>query len=102
MTKKDQAQSYFDRIGDGHKHAVKRPFDQRVDRMLRGLIENANHNGDCIISGYSGYYRPVPSDPVDNIEYKTYMAKEESRVGSLREKIMFMKVAYEHRGMECM
>lgn len=102
MTKKDQAQSYFDRIGDGHKHAVKRPFDQRADRILRRLIEKANHNGDCIISGFSGYYRPIPGDPVDNIEYKAYMAKEESRAKSLSEKLMFMKVAYEHRGIGCL
>lgn len=102
MTKRDQAQSYFDRIGDGHRHAVKRPLDQRIDRVLRKLIEVANHNGDCIISGFSGYYRPIPSDPVDNIEYKAYMTGEESRAKSLREKIMFMKVAYEHRKVECL
>lgn len=91
------AKSMFDRIGDGHRNAVKRPDNENVDRQLRALNENANHNGDCIISGDSGYYRPVPGDVVDDYEYRTYMAKDRSRIKSLEEKQMCMIIAFESR-----
>lgn len=95
----EQAKSYFIRIGDGHKHAVKRPMDERVDRVLRRMIENANHNGDCIIPRINGdgYYRPIPTDPVDALEFKTYIMKERSKINNMREKEACMLVSYESR-----
>lgn len=95
-----QADSIFIRIGDGHWNAVKRPWDRNVDRSLRRLIEKANNNGDCIISGQSGYYRPIPSDPVDAAEYNIYMAQENKRIGSLLLKRECMRVAYRARRAE--
>lgn len=67
------AEMIFNRIGDGHRNAVGRPDDLNVDRKLRALIEHANHNGDCIISGKNGYYRPIPGNEIDEAEYKIYM-----------------------------
>ncbi len=96
---KDQAREIFIRIGDGHRNAVKRPWDSRVDRSLRKMIEYANHNGDCIIPRINGegYYRPIPSDPTDDLEYKQYKLKEHSKVRKMQEKEMCMSVAYEAR-----
>lgn len=96
---KDEAQSIFNRIGDGHRNAVKRPWDLRVDRSLRKMIEFANHNGDCIIPRINGdgYYRPIPSDPIDALEYRQYMVKEHSKVRKMQLKEMCMGIAYEAR-----
>lgn len=96
---KDEAQSTFNRIGDGHRNAVKRPWDLRVDRSLRKMIEHANHNGDCIIPRMNGegYYRPIPSNLTDALEYRQYMIKEHSKVCKMQEKEMCMRIAYEAR-----
>ena len=97
----EQAREIYDRIGDGHRHAVKRPWDSRVDRILRELIQFANHNGDCIISGRNGYYRPIPTDIVDAAEYHTYMAEERNKVKSMNEKAACMDTAYGLKVIEC-
>ena len=99
ISRTEQANSYFIRIGDGHKHAVKRPVDENVDRALRSMIEFANHNGDCIIprTNGDGYYRPIPTDEIDSLEYNIYMSKERSRRKSMLEKEICMEVAYENR-----
>lgn len=96
---KDHAQSIFERIGEGHANAIKRPWNTAVDRALRELIEQANQNGDCIIprENGDGYYRPIPSDPVDSNEFNIYIKKEASRVKSITLKEMSMRVAYESR-----
>ena len=69
---KDQAMDYFVRIPDGHKNAIQRPWNRVVDRCLRGMIEKANNNGDCIINVGNGIYRPIPGDPVDEKELDEY------------------------------
>lgn len=96
---KERAQDIFNRIGEGHRNAVRRPWDMRVDRSLRALIERANHNGDCIIArpNGEGYYRPIPSDPIDATEFRSYMNQERSRAESLELKELSMKIAYESR-----
>ena len=33
------------------------------------MINRENKNGGCIICGDTGYYRPIPSDPIDTLEY---------------------------------
>lgn len=99
--KKTVAEMLFCRIGEGHRNALGRPDDDGVDRALRRMIEKANINGDCIISGDNGYYRPIPTDKIDDFEYKTYMAKERSRIESLLLKEECMKVAYESRKRGC-
>lgn len=95
----EKAQSIFNRIGDGHKSAVRRPWDMRIDRSLRKLIEYANNNGDCIIprSNGEGYYRPIPGDKIDDLEFRSYMQKEHSRILSLTLKEISMNIAYESR-----
>ena len=49
------ARGYFNRITSGHKNTVSRPDlgppgNESIDRQLRILVEEANHNGDCIIN----------------------------------------------------
>ena len=102
MKAKDIAKTYFDRIGEGHRSAVRRPFNNSVDRFFRKLIEEANCNGDCIIprKDGKGYYRPLPHDPIDRLEYTTYMANERSREDSIHIKLMSMQVAYTCRVAE--
>lgn len=100
MTKKEFAKSIFDRIGDGYLNAVGRPEDAIIDRYLRLYIEHANHNGDCIISGRTGYYRPIPGNPVDEAEYIVYMKQDRSRIDKLRSKQSCMNIAFEMRRLE--
>lgn len=104
MTKEEKralAQSYFDRIGSVHENAVRRPDIKKegnglVDRCLRAMINHANKNGDCIISGGSGYYRPVPGDFWDELELKEYIAQDESRVHDLIIKTHSMMMTFEN------
>lgn len=100
MTKKDFAKSIFDRIGDGHLNAVGRPDDDIIDRYLRRLIEHENHNGDCIIAGRTGYYRPIPGDSIDEAEYKLYLNSDRSRINKLTSKQTCMRMAFEMRRLE--
>lgn len=37
----EQAKEYFDRIPDGHRNAIQRPWNRVVDRSLRKMIEGA-------------------------------------------------------------
>lgn len=94
------AEMIFNRIGDGHRNAVGRPDDLNVDRKLRALIEHANHNGDCIISGKNGYYRPIPGNEIDEAEYKIYMRQNKSRIDKLKSKQACMNVAFEMKRLE--
>lgn len=99
------AESYFVRIGDGHKNGIhrpdiKQPEMDRVDRALRRMINHENKNGDCIICGDTGYYRPIPSDPVDALEYKAYRKMDDSRAHDLIVKGNMMDMAYENRRKE--
>lgn len=94
------AEMIFNRIGDGHRNAVGRPDDLNVDRKLRALIEHANHNGDCIIPGKNGYYRPIPGNEIDEAEYKIYMRQNKSRIDKLKSKQACMNVAFEMKRLE--
>lgn len=100
MKHKDIAISIFNRIGDGHNNAVRRPDDEKIDRHLRRLISKANENGDVIVSGGNGYYRPIPGDVVDDMEYNIYMAQEQKRIDSLCIKSESMRIAYVLRRLE--
>lgn len=92
---KAKAESYFIRIGDGHRNSVKRPWDLRVDRSLRAMVEFANHNGDCIVNDGEGYFRPIPGDEVDRLALNSYFRKEESRIKKEQLKLESMKQTYE-------
>lgn len=99
------AEAYFARIGDGHENGVhrpdrKQPDMERVDRDLRRMINRENKNGGCIICGDTGYYRPIPSDPIDTLEYKTYRKMEDSRVHDIIIKNHMMDMAFENRRRE--
>lgn len=91
----EQAQEYFDRIPDGHKNAIQRPWNRIVDRSLRSMIEKANNNGDCIINVGNGIYRPIPGDPVDEKELNQYLGKELHRARSIQIKRLSMKQTFE-------
>lgn len=92
---KEQAIGYFSRIPDGHRNAIQRPWDRRVDRCLRGMIEKANKNGDCIINVGNGIYRPIPGDSVDEKELNEYLGKELHRARAIQLKRLCMKKTYE-------
>lgn len=81
----------------GHKEPLQRPSNPYEDRVLRRSIENANRNGDCIINVGSGYYRPVPGDPVDEKELDEYLAKELHRARAIQRKRLDMKMNFERR-----
>ncbi len=102
MKPSERAEAIFARIGDGHKNAVKRPWDTRTDRCLRRIIEKANNNGDCIIARRNGegYYRPIPTDPVDCLEYRSYMKQEHAKVETMQLKEISMSIAFETRAVE--
>ena len=92
------ARGYFNRIISG-QNTVSRPDlnlpgNESIDRQLRILVEEANHNGDCIINVGNGYYRPIPGDPVDELEFKEYTSKDDSRAGKLWDKIYSMKTTF--------
>lgn len=91
----DNAKSYFNRIPDGHRNAMQRPWNKTEDRVLRKMIEVANNNGDCIINVGRGIYRPIPGDPVDEKELKEYLSKELSRARSVQIKRISMKQTFE-------
>ena len=102
---RNMAGAYYTRIGDGHRNAVRRPDIKctdmdRVDRSLRRMINHANKNGDFIIPGTGGYYRPVTGDPVDELEYKEYRKMEEHRVHDIIIKNHMMDMAFENRRRE--
>lgn len=92
---KDQAMVYFIRIPDGHKNAIQRPWDLRVDRCLRKMIERSNNNGDCIINVGNGIYRPIPGDPVDEKELNEYLNGEFHRARAIQLKRLCMKKTFE-------
>lgn len=91
----EQAKEYFDRIPDGHRNAIQRPWNRIVDRSLRSMIERANNNGDCIINVGNGIYRPIPGDPVDEKELNQYLGKELHRARSIQIKRLSMKQTFE-------
>lgn len=88
------AMDYFSRIQTGHDNAVKRPFDMRVDRQLRRMIEDANNNGDCIINNGKGYFRPDPHDAVDAYIFKAYRMKEYARASAICGKLEKMRDSF--------
>lgn len=95
------ARGYFNRITSGHKNTVSRPDlslpgNESIDRQLRILVEEANHNGDCIINVGNGYYRPIPGDPVDELEFKEYTSKDDSRADKLWSKIYSMHTTFDN------
>lgn len=94
MTTKEKAESYFNRIGDGHKNAVMRPADGLVDRTLRKMIELANKNGDCIVNDGEGYFRPVPGDKVDELALNRYLNSELHRAREIQFKRLCMRQTY--------
>lgn len=95
MSCKDDAMNLFLRIGIGAENAVGRPVNDYTDRALRRLIEDSNNNGDCIISGKNGYYRPRKNVPEENMEFNKYERQELKRARSILYKRKNMKKAYE-------
>ena len=91
----DQAQTYFDRIPDGHRNAIQRPANMNVDRAFRKMIENANNNGDCIVNIGDGVFRPIPGDPVDEKAFHEYIGKELHRARAVQYKRLCMKQTFE-------
>ena len=97
MKRKDEALRLFKQIPDGHADPLQRPSDAYIDRILRDLVEDANKHGDCIINVGRGIYRPVPGNPVDESEFKKYLASELSRARKILHKRMCMNKAFTER-----
>ena len=95
MTTREQALEYFNRIPDGHRNAIQRPWNKLVDRVLRKMIEKANNNGDCIINVGEGIYRPIPGDAVDEAELNHYLNRELHRARAIQIKRLNMKQTFE-------
>ena len=95
MTTREQALEYFNRIPDGHRNAIQRPWNKLVDRSLRKMIERANNKGDCIINVGEGIYRPVPGDSVDEAELNHYLNRELHRARAIQLKRLTMKKTFE-------
>ena len=79
----------------GHANPFPRLSNPIEDRILRKQIEIANSKDDCIINVGTGYYRPVPGDPVDEKEFDEYLAKELHRARVIQKKRLSMKVTFE-------
>ncbi len=92
-----EAERLFSQIPNGHAQPIKRPSDNRTDRTLREMVEDANHQGDCIINVGRGYYRPLPHDPVDVKEFHEYLNSDRSRVRKFQAKGLAMKMAFERK-----
>ena len=92
---KESAEEYFNRIPDGHRNAIARPWNKCTDRSLRRIIEQANNNGDCIINVGDGIFRPIPGDPVDEKAFEEYIAKDLHRARAILAKRMAMKHTFE-------
>ena len=85
-----KAEEYFKRIDAGHQNAIQRPASPYVDRVLREMVERANRTGDCIINIGNGYYRVVPCDEIDELEFKKYIACDLSRARKILSKRLAM------------
>lgn len=100
MNKQDLAMSYFNRIPDGRRYAIARPYDPSVDRTLRDMINKANKNGDCIIDVGNVYYRPIPGNAVDEKEFKEYIGHNDSKALDVLAKNTCMREAFESKRKE--
>lgn len=89
------ASDYFNRIPDGHKNAIQRPWNKNIDRSFRKKIEKANKNGDCIVNIGDGVFRPIPGDPVDEAALDKYLANELHRARAIQFKRLCMKQTFE-------
>lgn len=94
MGAKIKAIELFNKITFGRENAVKRPPDEYTDRILRDLVNEANHKGDCIINVGKGYYKPRPSNAVEALDYKKYRLADSSRENDLRAKGNSMDTAF--------
>ena len=90
-----KAEEYFNRIDAGHQNAIQRPPSPYVDRVLRKMVERANRTGDCIINIGNGYYRAVPCDEIDELEFKKYIACDLSRARKILSKRLAMIKTFE-------
>lgn len=93
-----QASDYFDRIASGYECGVERPSDPNVDRKLRDMINTANKNGDCIISGRGRYYRPIRGREDEEHEARIYFKQEYNRARDILYKRSKMMEAYKWAG----
>lgn len=94
MSSKEYAEYLFDRIETGADMALRRPSDQKTDRQLRRLIQDANMNGDCIINDGSGYFRPGEDD---DVAFEDYCAAERHRAREILRKISRMERVFDRR-----
>lgn len=84
--KRMNAEEIFEQIGFGKENSVSRPSNEYVDRKLRRIIERANTNGDCIISGKNGYYRPLQDRSEEQHELNHYLSSELHRARAILHK----------------
>lgn len=83
-----RAEALFKMIGIGRENALK--VDNRFTDF-RGMVAEANKNGDCIINTGEGYYRPGPED---EDELNHYLYRELHRAKEITDKVDAMREAY--------
>lgn len=90
-----EAERFFNRIRTGSEHAMARPKNAGVDRMLRKLIAEANNSGnDCIINVGFGYFRPGEEDEG---YFEDYIAAERAKVRASFAKLGRMQRYFDRR-----
>lgn len=100
---REESTILFNRIGRGRENGVKRPSDPVADRKLRKMIETSNADGDCIICGKYGYYRPDMNRPDEIKEAERILASELHRARAILKKRLGMSRALkELRETECL
>ena len=73
------AKELFDKIDD-IRQPVKRPSNDKEDRVLRNMIHAAQEGGDVIINLGVGYFRVDTSDPEQVMLAKRYLNKRKSHI----------------------
>lgn len=96
MRKKDVAEYLFSLVGYGRENAVKRSPHGGVDRIFRNITHKWNRikGNHPIINTGNGYYKPRRWIPVEEREFKEYIAKEESRIRQETDKLENMKAEF--------
>lgn len=95
MKLNEQAEFLFYKIGYGQENALIRTKADNIDRVVRGLVNLENIRGSGVIINVGhGYYRPRPGIAEEEMEFKEYIAKEESRARQILDKVDHMKFKF--------
>jgi len=83
---------FYDNISIGHSKSYSPP--KRYSSKFSDYVDQANMNGDIVINVGNGYYRPLPTDPIDNFEFNSYISSELDKANIIIEKCRRMSETY--------